>query len=105
MVKLHFAMKTSFPDSYKIVLTMICIVISISIIMKRTKSTARRITANLPEDLLDEALETTGQGITETLIQGLQLVRRSRAYDKGMALKGRLNLDLNLETLRERTPR
>jgi hypothetical protein len=28
--------------------------------MKRTKDTARRITANLPEDLLEEALETTG---------------------------------------------
>lgn len=72
---------------------------------KRTKDVARRITANLPGDLLEEALEATGQGITETLIQGLQLVRRSRAYEKGMALKGRLDLDLNLDTLRERTPR
>ena len=72
---------------------------------KRIKNLPRRITANLPEDLLKEALEATGQGITETLIQGLQLIRRSRAYEKGMALKGHLNLDLNLDTLRERTPR
>lgn len=72
---------------------------------KAHKEIARRITANLPEELLEEALETTGQGITETLIQGLQLVRRSRAYEKGMALKGRLALDLDIDTLRERTPR
>ncbi|HEX5036000.1 MAG TPA: hypothetical protein VFX30_02445 [bacterium] len=72
---------------------------------KNIKNPARRITANLPEDLLEEALEATGQGITETLIQGLQLIRRSRAYEKGMALKGRLNLDLDIDTLRERTPR
>lgn len=75
------------------------------IMTKRSKDSARRITANLPEGLLEAALETTGRGITETLIQGLQLVRRSRAYEKGMSLKGRLELDLDLDTLRERTPR
>jgi hypothetical protein len=79
--------------------------ISIIVMTKQTKDMARRITANLPEDLLEEALEATGEGITETLIQGLQLIRRSRAYEKGMALKGHLELDLDIDTLRERTPR
>lgn len=81
-----------------------CIVISI-MVMTQIKDTVRRITANLPGNLLKEALGATGQGITETLIQGLQLVRRSRAYEKGMALKGRLTLDLDIDTLRERTSR
>ena len=41
--------------------------------MQRTK----RTTANLPADLLREATETTGKGITATLIEGLFLVKRS----------------------------
>lgn len=64
--------------------------------------TARRITANLPADLLDSALETTGKGITETLVQGLELVRRSRAWRKAQALKGKIRIELDLEASRER---
>jgi hypothetical protein len=63
---------------------------------------ARRITANLPEDLLDDAMKVTGKGITETLVQGLRLVRRTRAYDKAMALRGRIRLDVDLDSSRER---
>ena len=68
-------------------------------------SSTRRITANLPEALLEEAMETTGKGITDTLVEGLELVRRARAHRKAMALKGRLALDIDLETSRERRPR
>jgi len=64
---------------------------------------AKRITANLPEDLLKEAQEVTGQGITETLVLGLRLVRRSRAFEKASTLKGKLKLDVNLEASRERS--
>jgi hypothetical protein len=63
---------------------------------------ARRVTANLPADLLDEALETTGKGITETLVEGLELVRRSRAWRKALALRGKIRIDLDLEASRER---
>lgn len=63
---------------------------------------AKRITANLPEALLKEAQEVTQQGITETLVYGLQLVRRSKALEKADALKGKLKLDINLDISRER---
>ena len=63
---------------------------------------ARRITANLPEDLLDDAMKVTGKGITDTLVAGLRLVRRARAYEKAMALRGKIHLDVDLETSRER---
>lgn len=63
----------------------------------------KRITANLPPKLLEEACETTGKGITDTLIYGLQLVRRSRAASKAAALKGRLRIGVDLELSRERT--
>ena len=68
-------------------------------------SRPRRVTANLPEDLLDGAMKVTQKGITETLVEGLRLVRRSRGYEKAMALRGKLHLDIDLETSRERRRR
>ena len=68
--------------------------------MMMTKS--RRITANLPEELLNEAMQVTGKGITETLVEGLRRVRRARAYEKAMALRGKIRLDIDLEEARER---
>jgi hypothetical protein len=66
---------------------------------------SRRITANLPDQLLRAAMEATGQGITETLVRGLQLVRRARAYERAMALRGKLRLNLDLDRSRERRRR
>jgi hypothetical protein len=66
---------------------------------------ARRVTANLPEDLLRDAMDATQQGITETLIEGLRRVRQGRAYGKALALKGKLRLHVDLEASRERRRR
>lgn len=66
--------------------------------MVRTK----RITANLPKDLLDEGRKATGKGVTETLIEGLKMLKRSRALDKLRALRGKIHLDLDLDVSRER---
>lgn len=63
------------------------------------------MTANLPAELLEEALEATGEGITETLTEGLRLIRRTRAYPKAMALKGKLRLRVDLAGSRERRRR
>jgi hypothetical protein len=65
----------------------------------------KRITANLPEDLLKDAMQATGEGITETLIRGLQYVRRSQAYNKAQALRGKLSLKIDMEESRERNRR
>jgi hypothetical protein len=65
----------------------------------------RRVTANLPLELLEKARRVTGQSITGTLVQGLELVRRSAAADKAARLKGRLKLDVDLEVSRERARR
>lgn len=66
---------------------------------------ARRITANLPDDLLREAMKVTGTGITETIVRGLSLVRRTRAYDRAMRLKGKVQLTVDLGQSRERRRR
>ena len=65
----------------------------------------RRITANLPDDLLEEAMEASGKGITETLTEGLRLVKRARAHQKAMRLKGKIRLDIDVEGSRERRSR
>ena len=66
---------------------------------------ARRITANLPKDLLEEAMQATRKGITDTLVEGLRLVRRARAYEKALALRGKIRLEIDLEGSRERRRR
>ena len=65
----------------------------------------KRITANLPDTLLEEATAVTGKGITETLIAGLELIRRSRAHAKATTLRGKIHLDIDLESSRERDRR
>ena len=81
-------------------MTAICMRVSISVMTK-----ARRVTANLPEPLLAEAMEVTGRGITETLIAGLNLVRRARAHEKALALRGKVRLRVDLDASRERRRR
>ena len=67
--------------------------------------TARRVTANLPGDLLDAAQEVTGKGITETIIEGLEQVKRRRFYERALGLRGRFRLDIDLEESRGRRRR
>ena len=42
--------------------------------------TARKITVEVPEDLLEKAQQASGAGITQTVRTGLQLVAASHAY-------------------------
>jgi hypothetical protein len=65
----------------------------------------RRVTANLPVELLDAACRATGKGITETLVAGLTLVKRTTAARKAARLRGRLHLDVDLGVSRERSRR
>ncbi len=62
----------------------------------------KRTTANLPEDLLQDARSVTKKGITETIIYGLELVKRTGAYAKAQRLRGRLSLDIDIKQSRER---
>jgi hypothetical protein len=62
----------------------------------------RRVTANLPVKLVADACHVTGLGITETLVTGLERVKRSAAAAQARALKGKLRLTIDVETSRER---
>lgn len=56
----------------------------------------KRITANLPEELLAKAVQATGLGITETLVAGLELIIRKQAIEKASLLKGKIHLEQDL---------
>jgi hypothetical protein len=61
----------------------------------------RKITVEVPEDLLERALESSGEGITRTVRRGLTLVAAGRAYEELRRLRGKVRLGIDLEALRE----
>lgn len=63
--------------------------------------TAKKITVQIPENLLKRAQKATGLGITPTIRQGLQLVAAGRAYGRLRRLKGKVKFSLDLKALRE----
>jgi len=52
--------------------------------------TARKITVEVPLDLLEKAQLASGTGITQTVRAGLQLVAASRTYDRLRHLRGKV---------------
>jgi hypothetical protein len=61
---------------------------------------ARKITVQVPEELLKKAMEFTGTGITPTIRQGLELVAAGRAYEKLRRLRGKVHFSISLADLR-----
>jgi hypothetical protein len=61
----------------------------------------RKITVELPEDLLEKAQRASGTGITQTIRTGLQLVAASQTYDRLRQLRGKVRFSLTLDELKE----
>ena len=61
----------------------------------------RKITVHIPEDLLDRAQRSSGQGVTETVRQGLRLVAAGDTFRRVAKLRGRVKFSLDLARLRE----
>jgi hypothetical protein len=61
----------------------------------------RKITVHVPEDLLDRAQKSSGQGVTETVRQGLRLVAAGDTFRRVAKLRGRVKFSLDLARLRE----
>jgi hypothetical protein len=66
--------------------------------------TAKKITVQVPEELLEKALQSTGNGITSTIRQGLELVAASRAYERLRQWRGKVKFSIDLKKLREDRP-
>jgi hypothetical protein len=61
----------------------------------------RKITVEVPEELLERALEASREGITQTVRRGLTLVAAGPAYDELRRLRGKVRLGIDLAALRE----
>ena len=61
----------------------------------------RKITVHVPEKLLERAQEATGEGITETVRKGLQVLAASKAYEELLAMEGKVRFSIALKKLRE----
>ncbi len=65
--------------------------------MGRTK----KITVEVPVDLLRRAQKVSGAGVTETVRQGLEKVVKSDAYRQLLALRGKVKFTESIESIRE----
>ena len=61
---------------------------------------ARKITVEVPPELLDKAQRASGTGITQTVRTGLQLVAASRTYARLRQLRGKVRFSLTLAELK-----
>ena len=62
---------------------------------------ARKITVHVPGDLLEQAQKATGQGITETVRRGLQLVAAGEANRQLRAMRGKMRVSIDPKALRD----
>ncbi|MHB8729318.1 MAG: hypothetical protein ACYC9K_09845 [Sulfuricaulis sp.] len=61
----------------------------------------KKLTIQVPEELLERATAASGVGITPTIRRGLELMAASGAYAKLRRLKGKVKFHVKLAELRE----
>lgn len=62
--------------------------------------TVRKITVEVPQELLEKAQEASGTGITQTVRTGLQLVAASRTYARLRQLRGKVRFSRSWQELK-----
>ncbi len=60
----------------------------------------RKITVQVPTDLLEKAQRASGAGITQTVRTGLQLVAASRTYSRLRQLRGKVSFTKTVAELK-----
>lgn len=60
----------------------------------------QKITAHVPVETLRRARAATGEGVTETVRLGLEMLASARAAAELRRLRGKVRLDIDLEELR-----
>lgn len=61
----------------------------------------RKITVHIPVDLLAEAQKETGEGVTETVRRGLEMLKRAHAYRELRKLRGKVKFQYTIDQLRD----
>lgn len=62
--------------------------------------TPRKITIQIPDDLLRKAQQASGAGITQTVRAGLELIAASRTYARLRRLRGKVRFSRTLAQLK-----
>jgi hypothetical protein len=60
----------------------------------------RKVTVNLPADLLEDAVRITAKGITPTIVEGLHELRRREKRSALRQLRGKVRFQLDLDATR-----
>ena len=63
-------------------------------------TTAKKITVEVPEELLEKAQRATGSGVTQTVRAGLRLVAASETYAALRRMRGKVRFSLTAEELK-----
>jgi hypothetical protein len=64
-------------------------------------ATARKITVEIPEDLLEKAQQASGTGVTQTVRTGLELLAASNAYAQLRQFRGKVRFSRTLAQLKD----
>lgn len=67
-------------------------------------SEMRKITVEVPGDILQSAQAFTGEGVTETVRVGLKKLASMQAQHQFLKLRGTYKFGIDLDTLREDRP-
>jgi hypothetical protein len=62
---------------------------------------ARKITVEVPADLLKKAQRASGSGVTQTVRAGLELMAASEAYARLLHLQGKVRFSRSMEELKD----
>ncbi len=60
----------------------------------------RKITLEVPVDLLDKAQRASGSGVTQTVRAGLQLIAASQTYARLRSLRGKVQFSRSAAELK-----
>ena len=73
----------------------------VSMLVSSVMASARKVTVELPVDLLRRAQKSSGEGVTSTIRRGLELVAAGQAYRELRGLKGQVTFSVDLNALRD----
>jgi hypothetical protein len=62
---------------------------------------ARKITVEVPAELLEKAQRASGSGITQTVRAGLQLMAASEAYARLLQFRGKVRFSRSVKKLKD----
>jgi len=62
---------------------------------------ARKITVEVPDELLKKAQRASGSGVTQTVRAGLELMAASEAYARLLQLQGKVRFSRSAEELKD----